>query len=395
MAGARATAAISNADHAAATKPYAPRLIARRNAEVGAQVLGAEYERPQPRRDPGVVEAAQRGGGFRRQCHQANAAKWEAGRHLERIQVVGGRPEVVHPATVGQQDGFGSPGHGRGEIEQVSFHVPRIDPDDDAGSARARGEQHCHYAPGCRDDAVLQVKDHRISLGGERPGDLALRVCGANSGIIGTVQSSCGCSIRGAPSAWRSCHVPRNAVDLMTWLSGLSHSRPPLRCWARQQPKMEYSVMPTCRAFVASALLGAALSHPVQAQKPSNLDFLEGLSAQRNAEMKPRPDRPAPVPTQHEKIIPTRNLWVCMSTTPWQPVLASPNPRAPVIGQTQSMIAVSSAWVDGYAEVLHYNGKLGFIPASTVKPYHSDINPHGTCTIPGLRTNGTPVFDFR
>lgn len=153
--------------------------------------------------------------------------------------------------------------------------------------------------------------------------------------------------------------------------------------------------MPNCRAFVASALLSVVLSHPVQAQKPANLDYLDRLSAQRNAEMKPRPDLPAPVPTPHERILPTNHLWVCMSTTPWQPVLASPNPRAPVIGQTQQMVAVSRGWIDGYAEVLHYNGKIGFIPASAVRPFHNDINPSGTCTIPGLRMNGTPVFDFR
>lgn len=153
--------------------------------------------------------------------------------------------------------------------------------------------------------------------------------------------------------------------------------------------------MPTCRILLVSTLLGLSLARPAHAQKPSNLDFLEGLSAQRNAEMKPRPNLPAPVPTIQERIIPTKHLWVCMSTTPWQPVLSSPNPRAPVIGQTQQMVAASIGWVDGYAEVLHYDGKIGFIPSSTVKPYHSDINPHGTCTIPGLRLNGTPVFAFR
>ena len=144
-----------------------------------------------------------------------------------------------------------------------------------------------------------------------------------------------------------------------------------------------------------SALLGLVLVGPACAQKPDNLDFLESLSAQRNAQMRPRPNLPAPVPGVEEKIIPTNHTWVCISTTPWQPVLSSPHPNAPVIGQTQSMVAASIGWVNGYAEVLHYNGKIGFIPSSTVKPYHSDINPHGTCTIPGLRVNGTPVFAFR
>ena len=55
------------------------------------------------------------------------------------------------------------------------------------------------------------------------------------------------------------------------------------------------------------ALLGLALVGPAHAQKPSNLDYLDRLSAQRNAEMKPRPDRPAPVPTMPERIIPTHH----------------------------------------------------------------------------------------
>jgi len=153
--------------------------------------------------------------------------------------------------------------------------------------------------------------------------------------------------------------------------------------------------MSSRRVLLVSTLLGLALACPVHAQKPSNLDFLESLSAQRNAQMRPRPNLPAPVPTVQERIIPTNHSWVCMSTNPWQPVLSSPYRNAPVIGQTQSMVAASVGWVDGYAEVLHYDGKIGFIPSSTIKPYHSDINPHGTCTIPGLRLNGTPVFAFR
>lgn len=179
----------------------------------------------------------------------------------------------------------------------------------------------------------------------------------------------------------------------MTSFSRWSHSRPLMRSWARHQPRTDESVMPNCRGFVASALLGVVLSCPAYAQKPSDLDYLERLSAERNAQIR-RPNLPAPVPTPHERVIPTNHPWVCMSTTPWQPVLASPNPKAPVIGQTQSMIAASHGWIDGYAEVLHYNGKIGFIPASNVKPFHSDINPNATCTIPGLRLNGTPIFDL-
>ena len=105
------------------------------------------------------------------------------------------------------------------------------------------------------------------------------------------------------------------------------------------------------RVFVVSTLVGVVLACSAHAQRPSNLDYLDRLSAQRNAEMRPRPDQPAPVPTLPERIVPTNHQWVCMSTTPWQPVLSAPNPRASVIGQTQQMVAASIGWVNGYGTV--------------------------------------------
>ena len=84
-----------------------------------------------------------------------------------------------------------------------------------------------------------------------------------------------------------------------------------------------------------------------------------------------------------------------MSTTPWQPVLSSPYPGATVIGRTQPQIAASIGWVNGYAEVLFYNGKIGFVPSSEIKPYHSDLRPNSTCVVAGLRLDGSPAFAYR
>jgi len=66
--------------------------------------------------------------------------------------------------------------------------------------------------------------------------------------------------------------------------------------------------MSSRRVLLVSTLLGLALACPVHAQKPSNLDFLESLSAQRNAQMRPRPNLPAPVPTVQDKDHPNKPL---------------------------------------------------------------------------------------
>lgn len=146
--------------------------------------------------------------------------------------------------------------------------------------------------------------------------------------------------------------------------------------------------------FIAAAVLGTVVAHQAHAQALPDVNFLDRLAAQRNAEMRPRPEQPAPVATPQERLRPAGHTWVCMSTTPWQPVLSSPYPGATVIGRTQPQIAASIGWVNGYAEVLFYNGKIGFVPSSQIRPYHSDLKPNGTCTVAGLRLNGSPVFSL-
>ena len=149
------------------------------------------------------------------------------------------------------------------------------------------------------------------------------------------------------------------------------------------------------RAFIVASLLATAVAHQAHGQGLPDVKFLDGIAAQRNAEMRPRPDRDAPVATPQERLRPTNRLWVCMSTTPWQPVLSSPYPTASIIGRTLPQIAAGNGWVNGYAEVLFYNGKIGFVPSSQIKPYHSDVKANGTCTVAGLRLDGSPVFALR
>lgn len=136
------------------------------------------------------------------------------------------------------------------------------------------------------------------------------------------------------------------------------------------------------------------MAHQARGQALPDIDFLDRLAAQCNAELRPRPQQPAPAATPQERLRPAGHQWVCMSTTPWQPVLSSLYAGATVIGRTQPQIAASIGWVNGYAEVLFYNGKIGFVPSSQIKPSHSDLKPNGTCTVAGLRLDGSPVFSL-
>lgn len=153
--------------------------------------------------------------------------------------------------------------------------------------------------------------------------------------------------------------------------------------------------MARLRALIAAAVFATIAASHAHGQGLPDIKFLDGLAAQRNAEMRPRPDRPAPVATPHEKLRSAGGLWVCMSTTPWQPILSSPYPTATIIGRTLPQIAASHGWVNGYGEVLAYNGKIGFVPSSQIRPYHSEVNASGTCTVAGLRLDGSPVFALR
>lgn len=158
---------------------------------------------------------------------------------------------------------------------------------------------------------------------------------------------------------------------------------------------MEQFVMPRSRAFIVVASLGTVFSLHAHGQGLPDVKFLDGIAAQRNAAMRPRPEQPAPVATPHERLRPTGRLWTCMSTTPWQPILSSPYPTASIIGRTLPQIAAGNGWVNGYGEVLSYNGKIGFVPSSQIRPYHSELNANGTCTVAGLRALSTCLTEVQ
>jgi len=156
------------------------------------------------------------------------------------------------------------------------------------------------------------------------------------------------------------------------------------------------------RTKLATAAILAAVgaSGGAEAQQTASLtpqaeiDRLEALSAQRNASMHHAP-MSAPRANTRTVLRQPDHLWVCMSTTPWQPVYSSPDYRSPPIGQTTSQVAVNGGWINGFAQVLHYNGKIGFIPANSARPYSNPVKPNGSCSIAGVKPDGSPVFALR
>lgn len=143
----------------------------------------------------------------------------------------------------------------------------------------------------------------------------------------------------------------------------------------------------------ATALLALTLAAPASAQQAPDFNFLDQAARERNAHLHLKPQ--TPLPAAHEVIRPTRDLWVCMSTDFGLPVRQSPNPNAPQIGITMQQVATTGGWVNGYAEVLHYNGRIGWVQSGALRPYRNQFNSNATCTVPGVRLNGTPVFAIR
>ena len=91
---------------------------------------------------------------------------------------------------------------------------------------------------------------------------------------------------------------------------------------------------------------------------------------------------------------PPNTLLVCMSADPWKPVYAQPNTSAPVIGKTLPQVAVSGRSINGFVPVLFGPGKTGYVPEAEVRPFQSDIKPGLSCTISGVRPNGSAVFNI-
>jgi len=142
--------------------------------------------------------------------------------------------------------------------------------------------------------------------------------------------------------------------------------------------------------ILAGCFAAAGLAHAQSAFTPQELDKLSRDSAATS----PRPTQPPPLAAETDTIVPLAG-YACMGIEPWQPVYAAPDAKSPQIGKTQTQIAVSGKQVQGFDEVLFYNGRHGFVPAVQVHPFKSDVHPGGTCSIAGARPNGAPVFEYQ
>jgi hypothetical protein len=121
---------------------------------------------------------------------------------------------------------------------------------------------------------------------------------------------------------------------------------------------------------------------------------LDQMSKQRMQAIGPRNWGP-PVPLSEvpkEDIRPPSRLLVCMSADPWKSVYAQPSTSAAVIGKTMDYVAVSGQTVKGFVPILFGPGKTGYVPQHEVRPFHSTVKAGLSCTISGVRPNGSAVF---
>jgi hypothetical protein len=123
---------------------------------------------------------------------------------------------------------------------------------------------------------------------------------------------------------------------------------------------------------------------------------LDEMSKQRQEQIGPRNWGPPPPQSSipKEALRQPSELLVCMSADPWKPVYAEPSSGATVIGKTLPQVAVSGRTINGFVPVLFGPGRTGYVSASEVRPFKSDLNPNASCTISGLRPNGSAVFNI-
>ena len=104
-----------------------------------------------------------------------------------------------------------------------------------------------------------------------------------------------------------------------------------------------------------------------------------------------------PAPSTAFKPVPLhqpKGIWICMSVTPYVPVLAEPRAGAAVIGQTYGQLAAGEAR-NGYTSALIHEGIIGYVPTADVHPYHNEFNPNVTCSVGGIRPNGMVTFHLQ
>ncbi len=154
----------------------------RADPQIGRQVLGAEADRQQPRRNAGVgAKSENRARGLSYNRNYPDAADRCAGGGLQCFQVVVERREVLRPAAFRQHDRGRPRRDDRGEIGQIPRRAAWIDPYDQV-AARVRTHHLRHHgARGGlrrRGDRILQIENHRISGGGNRLGHLPFGIAG-------------------------------------------------------------------------------------------------------------------------------------------------------------------------------------------------------------------------
>ena len=127
---------------------------------------------------------------------------------------------------------------------------------------------------------------------------------------------------------------------------------------------------------------------------PQELDKMsqESLNsgAFRNLGGRPPPQSSNPREVLHQP----SGIWVCMGTGDYQPVLAGPDPAAPQIGIAYGRVAAGGSQ-GPFTRVLLREGKVGYVASASIKPYENKFNPGVTCSIGGLRPDGSLVFSLR
>jgi hypothetical protein len=146
-------------------------------------------------------------------------------------------------------------------------------------------------------------------------------------------------------------------------------------------------------AIAVLALVG--FTGTAMAQTPDDLRRLDRWSAERSA-AHPVPQMAPPVSAPAPRITPLSRHWVCMSADEMEPVYSSPTAQSRRIGATTEFVVSTGAVVDGYVEVLHYNGQLGFVRQGVLRPWSGTrYNPRATCRVLGVKDDETPAFSIR
>jgi len=90
---------------------------------------------------------------------------------------------------------------------------------------------------------------------------------------------------------------------------------------------------------------------------------------------------------------PAVGQWWCVSVDPGLPVLQHPG-GGPVIGYTRDVVAIFGMQVGQHISIVYYNGLIGWIEMSQVRPYQGR-RPSSTCVIEGVDFQQRPIFLIR